>query len=995
MADRSRETTMGKSNALNVVELRGELDKSIRTMMQCEEHAEVPPGSDGLNPNGIPGLLSPNTCLDHTPALQPTFQTHQSNSFAFIPESFPQPQNSFPSDTFDREVNGNTKFPFGDESSTCFSPPEAIDDNRVLTNSTPELLPTPHDVHSESCPPDRVVLEAIPVADTQGEARGRNGISNLDEDKVPAEGKASSLYTCFDVEANSASSDTIDSCGSDTCLLKADTRDIKPQRKGHLQDNCSGEEKDTAAYTNQIFCLEGKKDSVPCASEDKGTIRNLLNDSEMVEAPEQFSGDDPSEDCPLMAHKGELEETDGEDNTALESLVQQLAELHPTGMVSITVDEVDTPGVEVKSVSLQAVHKPTPEPPRTPFEHSLLYSTESLNAYKLSKQGYSNNSNSLHVQAIKNWQARTMNNINVRSSFRNLASASVNNLGQACRKALSYIRTDMEFSSMMSLGDGGRKPSILTVTEGETPSDEESSTDEVSPKGQPSVASGRHMRNLMFMSLLITIFFVANFATRNLQSSLNQEGGVGVISLAVMFVFYILGSLLSPVMVQGLGVKRCIIGGLVFQLMYVAANLYHVMWLMVPASMGGGASLTLIWNAMSTYVVMLARGESNVKHKSYERVSDRYFGIFCLFYQSNLIVGNLIAALVLSYGDSSGDSSAAIAGSGINSTGANHSVFYNESQQLQSDTNIPGTAYEHGVLNGSSFAAILTTSEASPYDICGADFCQHYVISTGGSSVSQFTTFLLFGIFMILLVVCMFIGLCLLEPLSPHVFTSTGSPWRRVKDQIVSLSKFSRNRKFLLLLPLMLYSVMQYSFVTSELTVAFMTCPIGVWMVGYCMMSYGANCSISSYICQALAPRIGRGFFIALGAAMNIGLLVCLRFWKPDADSTVPVLIIASLFGFCDGIWNVTVNGICGSAFPDHFEEAFTGLRVAQGVGGTFNMAYSPIFCLTVKIYVMMGIVTVVFLGYVGAEILIRREERHKKAVLYEEEITIAPEKEC
>ena len=79
--------------------------------------------------------------------------------------------------------------------------------------------------------------------------------------------------------------------------------------------------------------------------------------------------------------------------------------------------------------------------------------------------------------------------------------------------------------------------------------------------------------------------------------------------------------------------------------------------------------------------------------------------------------------------------------------------------------------------------------------------------------------------------------------------------------------------------------------------------------------------------------------------------------------------------------------GICGSVFPDHYEEAFTGLRMAQGLGGSFNMAYSPFFCLTFKIYVMMGVVTVVLLGYVAAEILIRREAKSTREMCYEKEV--------
>jgi hypothetical protein len=77
---------------------------------------------------------------------------------------------------------------------------------------------------------------------------------------------------------------------------------------------------------------------------------------------------------------------------------------------------------------------------------------------------------------------------------------------------------------------------------------------------------------------------------------------------------------------------------------------------------------------------------------------------------------------------------------------------------------------------------------------------------------------------------------------------------------------------------------------------------------------------------------------------------------------------------------------LCGSVFPEHFEEAFSGLRVAQGLGGAFSMGYAPFFCMAVKLYTMMGIVVVVFIGYVGAEVFIRRDNR-RNGVIFEKEI--------
>ncbi|KAL8607591.1 hypothetical protein ACOMHN_003510 [Nucella lapillus] len=122
-------------------------------------------------------------------------------------------------------------------------------------------------------------------------------------------------------------------------------------------------------------------------------------------------------------------------------------------------------------------------------------------------------------------------------------------------------------------------------------------------------------------------------------------------------------------------------------------------------------------------------------------------------------------------------------------------------------------------------------------------------------------------------------------------------------------------------------------------------------------------------------------------ACINIGVLVMMRLWQPHPDSVLPLFVITAMLGLTDGIWNVNANGLCGSMFPEHYEEAFTGLRIAQGLGGAVSMAYAPALCMAVKIYIMMACAALVCLGYLGADVLIRREARHRKDLLFEKDV--------
>ncbi|XP_076459896.1 uncharacterized protein LOC143293003 isoform X2 [Babylonia areolata] len=647
-----------------------------------------------------------------------------------------------------------------------------------------------------------------------------------------------------DIYMNSDYTDTVTSADSSTFLLPAKDADLRSTDGSDIQHADSS---DLASnfYSNEAFCTESRKELMNWSSEDSVTEQDTAVEARC--AMKEWEISVPEEDSGAMADK-EDEDEDPEnkalvslpEGSALENLVNHLAEQHPQEVVDIRIEVLDQP-----------VYTPLTQPLEEE-ERNWLQSTESLHHYKLLKQGRSSTLNSLRVHALSNLRANTMHNLHERSSFLNLTAASVSNLGSACRKALSYVRADMEFGSMMSLGNAFS--SSLLPGKQQPPHDLGAFSSE-KKGGQAAVASGCHTRNVLYMALLVTLLLISINTTRNLQSSLNQEGGVGIICLAVMFASYTLGSLLSPVMVQGQGVKACVILGLVLQLMYVAANLYPVLWLMLPASLGGGASMALIWNAMSTYIVLLAHGEADYKQKSYQRVSDKYFGFFCLIYQSNLIVGNLIASLVLTFA------------SGVEGSAP---ILVNSSEATSTATPL-NLSSEAGLMDGNNTDAAVgfqsfDPSTESHYHLCGAEYCHHFVVNQESSMVPARTVYLLFGIFMFLVVCAILMAVFLLEPLSPRPFrsSSTTSPWHSIKHQILSLVKFSRNAKFLLMLPLLLYSSMQFSFVCSEVMMAYVTCPVGVWLVGYSMIGYGVCCSLGSYLTQALVPRIGRGFFIGI-----------------------------------------------------------------------------------------------------------------------------------
>ncbi|XP_071091679.1 protein unc-93 homolog A-like isoform X1 [Haliotis cracherodii] len=530
------------------------------------------------------------------------------------------------------------------------------------------------------------------------------------------------------------------------------------------------------------------------------------------------------------------------------------------------------------------------------------------------------------------------------SSQRDLSSTS--NITFACQKALKYLQDERVASSLLLPGST-KDVSKLPPEDGKGPYDVDHNI----------VPSGRHTRNLIALSVSITMAFIASGTLRNLQTSLNHEGGVGVISLAMTFMGFMIGSVFSPFLVQNFHPYRALLVSMLPYLLYIAANFYPVIWLMTPVSLLWGVSFALMWNAMSTYITFLAKGYSEKKKQDYEIVLSRFFGIFYLVWQLYMIFGNLIASLVLTYATPAGITASSARS---NDTVMNQTLTF----MNQSRFSFPN---ESVILNSSS--------PSSDYALCGASYCHHYTISNAGSTDNSFAKYVLYGVYAGVMFFAVIIAFFLLEPLNSRLFSATIS-CSVVKSQIVSLGRFALNRKFLLLCPLLLFSQMQAAFASGEIAKAFVTCPIGVHMVGYTLICMGVSGSVSAYLSGWLCRYLGRTVMIGAAVAVDLGLLALMAIWKPTPDSLIVIFILIGLWGVGDGIWMAQSNSLMGVLFPDQFEEAFTGMRVMQGLGPTIAFAYAQFFCMATKIYIMAGICVLALVGYLIADHIVRKERK-------------------
>ena len=380
----------------------------------------------------------------------------------------------------------------------------------------------------------------------------------------------------------------------------------------------------------------------------------------------------------------------------------------------------------------------------------------------------------------------------------------------ACQKALMYLKDETVGSSVFLPG------SCRDISKSHKDFTQLSSKD---PEDNIIVESNKHTKNLIAISICLTLASMAFGSIRNLQSSINREGGVGMSSLAACFSSFVIGSIFSPFLVQNFQPRKCLIISLLPQLVWVASNIYPVMWLMIPTSIVMGASIAMMWNALSTYVTFLAKGYSEKRKEAFEHTLSRYFGIFGLTFQTHIIAGNLIASLVLMYANQ--PMSAPVGGLAVMNTTNASSHNIEEYIHLGQLNNSYAVINESVISNGSSLFHYSNSSlkaSSSHYHLCGSKYCHHYVIDDEGMHVSDPTKYLLYGIYIGCMLLAIIIAFWLLEPLNQRLFSSQIASFSLVGEHLKSLGKFFMLRKFIFLIPLLVYSNMQSGFLTAEVT---------------------------------------------------------------------------------------------------------------------------------------------------------------------------------
>ncbi|CAH1801100.1 unnamed protein product [Owenia fusiformis] len=337
------------------------------------------------------------------------------------------------------------------------------------------------------------------------------------------------------------------------------------------------------------------------------------------------------------------------------------------------------------------------------------------------------------------------------------------------------------------------------------------------------------LKNLFILTIGSMLVNIPSFGLISLQSSLNNEGGLGVAAISCQWAAFGLTSLLiAPSFFNTFGARKSFFVSWVLFLTFTIANAFPSWYSLIPTNILIGIGTGINWAANPIVVTSLALDYAYIKKTSETRpIIDSFQGLMLAGANSARIWGEIISASIL-----------------LDDT-------------LPIDDNINNsTAFE---------------------DVCGSEFCPNSNLT--GTKIIQppdEKKYLLVGIYS----GCIVLGLLTLFIIDPHKPTKTISAGKRILKTI----KLQGNPKMMPLIALFVYNGFRQSLISGDFNQAFISCELGVGYIGLAMLCMGITNALGAGLIGVINRWIPRQVFVIIAASINMLTMVTMLLWEPSAD---------------------------------------------------------------------------------------------------------------
>ncbi|CAH1785834.1 unnamed protein product [Owenia fusiformis] len=459
-------------------------------------------------------------------------------------------------------------------------------------------------------------------------------------------------------------------------------------------------------------------------------------------------------------------------------------------------------------------------------------------------------------------------------------------------------------------------------------------------------------KNLMVLSFSFMFIMTAFMSLQSLQSSLNREAGVGVISLSCIYGGALFSCMFAPVLIKKFGPKWCLSFGWLTHCIFTSSNFYPKMYTLVPAGVILGLGTGLIWTSQGVYLTTIALDYAAISLDTDESTMSRFNGIFFMIFQSTQIWGNLISSLILHR-----------AGGDANSPTGNLTEIV-----LKNLTDQVTQVYPNYLTENKD-----TIQDEIKIAHCGASYCP-FEQTTNGTAFTEppkNIVYTLMGIFLGCGIVGTLLTIFLLSPLPKR-----GSHEIATEEDLTLCERLSSTFRLLvkdvrmpLLAALCFYTGTEQALMYGDFTQSFIGCELGIGWVGYIMICLGVCNASCAFLLGRVEKYTGRPALFVAATVINVALMLTMLMWTPDKRQMYVFFIIPALWGACDAVWQSQTSALLGVLFSNQKEAAFANFRLWQNLAQTIAFATSGLLCMSNKIIIAITLACISLALYIVVEV--------------------------
>ncbi|XP_072051668.1 protein unc-93 homolog A-like [Amphiura filiformis] len=418
-----------------------------------------------------------------------------------------------------------------------------------------------------------------------------------------------------------------------------------------------------------------------------------------------------------------------------------------------------------------------------------------------------------------------------------------------------------------------------------------------------------HWKNLIALSLSITIIVCASTATQSTQSTLNMDSGLGLASLSCVYISCALSCFYASIVVRFFGTKWAVVVGEICFSLFIAANLYPTFYTLIPISIVYGSSAGLLYTAQGTYLTSIAISYASKSNLLKEHIISRFNGIFYMIYFIGISPGSIMMSLMLQNGQEENDNR------------VNQSV---PTYCGARDNCIDSTMF---ITNGNN------------------SNINNFELPNDKTRTTIFVALLIFGMTSIIITI---VFIDRLETFSSHLPTRDAHGNYGIK-RLIAVAFSSR---FLLLLPLIVLFSYDMAFFLGDVTKSFAGCTDGVVTIGYVTAVFFTTAGLSAFVIGYLVKITGRIIVLTVAWICQIVLMIFMLLWRPENAIGWEIYVMSTVYGIGSGLREAQVSSLLGILFPHDLEAAFSVLRFYWGtvIGIAFAVGTANL-CVAYKIW--------------------------------------------